>query len=119
MEFDVIFFCLASFGITNALCFLHIGHWFRWLVCGCWDQDFYWYLEKGVLDKRQSVLGRLVHCHACMGFWVGFGLSMGGFGPFWDANILEWSVAIMDGFLVSAFNFILWVVLRKLGADKL
>lgn len=120
---EIIFFCLTAFGITNALSFLHVGHWFRRLVCGLWDKGFYHCLRNDHLGDylegfRQRVLGRLVHCHACLGFWVGFGLSAGGLGPFW-AGDLWWLAAIMDGFFVSSVNFILWVTLRKLGADKL
>lgn len=118
MDIEILYFCLIVFGITNVFCFLHVGHWFRFLVGGCWDDDFEYWALNDVLSVRQSVLGRLVRCHACFGFWVGFGLSMGGLGPFWDVN-METLMAIANGFLASAFNFILWVILKKLGVEEL
>jgi hypothetical protein len=115
-----IHFLLVGFGITNSIVFLHIGHWLRRLVSGVSDTEFYSSISnrKALLDfptlKRFRIqfFGRMFRCHACMGFWVGsiFALS------YYHSPLIE---SVLHGFALSAANFILWVILVKLGAKTL
>lgn len=76
--------------------------------------------RKELLTWREANLGRLVRCHACSGFWVGMGISLwqcGFVSEFFIGGMLE--IAILDGFLLSGFNFCLWILLKKLGAEEL
>lgn len=70
---------------------------------------------------RLEALGRLLHCHACMGAWVGAFLSIvhGGFINEYMLFSVPWVVHIFDGFFLSGASFFAWVVLRKLGAEEL
>jgi len=125
-------FLLIGFSVTNALTFLHVFLWFRTLVSGVSDKKFEHIVSRdnddtvpySVLKRftlfRYEYLGRLVRCHACMGFWVGVCLSLlqGGF-------ITEYMQCaydlffLWDGFLLSGSNFFIWLIARKLGAEEL
>jgi hypothetical protein len=114
-------FLIVGFSITNALVFLHVFHWFRTLVSGVTDKRF----ERAVSNEklkgfRNGFLGRLIRCHACMGFWVGVSLSLG-YGGFISKymDLSSLTDVIGDGLLLSGSNFVAWVVLRKLGAEEL
>lgn len=117
----LVVFLVVGFAITNTLVFLHVFHWFRVLVSGTTDLQFEVIAHRGELSGfRQKYLGRLIRCHACMGFWLGVSLSLmhGGFinrymDLFFPADVLG------DGFMLSGFNFCLWAVLRKLGVEEL
>jgi len=117
----ILLYLVTGFAITNAVSFLHIGHGLRKAVCGLPDDDFFALAKQGALrGVRRSFFGRLVHCHACTGFWVGCLLSLehGGFiVKYMNVSIAEQTVG--DGLLLSGFNFILWVVLVRLGAQEL
>jgi len=121
----LLFFLLVRFSITNAIVFLHVFHWFRKLVSGLTDRQFYLataFKQGQRLDGfREAYLGRLVRCHACMGFWVGLLLSVlyKGFICRYLDFLSVYDTVIADGFLLSGFNFCVWVVLRKLEAESL
>jgi hypothetical protein len=117
-------FLAVGFSITHTVVFLHIFHWFRILISGMDDYVFNHRIH-GAYDHlhgfRQRYLGRLVRCHACMGFWIGVVLSIlyGGFITKYMSSGLIWIDVICDGFLLSGFNFFIWLVFRKLGAEEL
>jgi hypothetical protein len=117
----LLLFLAIGFSITNAMSFLHVSSWLRKAVSGLTDLQFSIKAEQNELSGlRQAWLGRLVRCHACLGFWVGGFLSVLFQG--FISEYMEVSFAgsvILDGFLLSGFNFVLWVVLRKLGAGEL
>ena len=115
------FFILVGFSITNTLVFLHVFHWMRSLVSGLTDMEFSEAVSRRWLTGfRQAYLGRLVRCHACMGFWVGVSLSLIGWGPISEYMDLLFPLDVIgDGFLLSGSNFFAWLVLRKLGAEEL
>jgi hypothetical protein len=115
-------FLLLGFSLTNIIVFLHVFSWFRKLICGISDYVFYYRAQNNkLIGFRKSFLGRMIHCHACTGFWVGCLLSC------WMRESILISMksnslielAIVNGILMSGFNFIVWVVLRKLGAEEL
>ena len=117
-------FVLVGFSITNAIVFLHMFEWLRQLACGLDDFGF----RKAIFRNRVkpcgfrvTFIGRLFHCHACMGFWVGVLLSVayGGFILDHIDSISLYESVALDGFLLSGTNFIAWVILRKLGAEEL
>jgi len=114
-------FLLVGFSVTHTLVFLHVFHGFRSLVSGLTDREFdNRAIRRGLMGFRQEYLGRLVRCHACMGFWIGVSLSAGygGFiSGYMDLPFLH--DVVWDGFLLSLSNFILWLVLRRLGAEEL
>lgn len=115
-------FLLVGFAITNMLVFLHVGHWFRKLVSGLTDTEFFTMMcnpTPRLTTFRHVWLGRLVRCHACMGFWVGLGMSLvcGPNAYFCVDCGLYYADAVGDGLLVSGSNFIVWLVCRKLGAE--
>ena len=114
-------FVMVGFAITNSLVFLHIFEWFRRVVSGMSDAGFNTLVHhKAVSGFRLGFLGRLVRCHACMGFWVGFCLSLyfGGFIPRYMEIAYPYDV-LADSFFLSGTNFVLWIILRKLGAAEL
>lgn len=126
---SVLYDLFVVFGVVNALVFLHVGAPFRRLLSG--TEDMFWkiniksyndnvatrasYVDKPWERFQLLCLGRFAHCHACMGFWIGSlqAFWMEGFNP----EVVHQCVAF--GFLSSAFCFVLWVVLKRLGADKL
>lgn len=113
------FFCVG-FSATNILVFLHVCHWLRELVSGLSDEGFRLKCKVGGLSVREAYLGRLMRCHACMGFWVGVSLSALYGGFITEYMVLSFPADVIgDGLLLSFFNFLLWVVLRKLGAEDL
>ncbi len=122
---EPLLFLSVGFAITNALAFLHVGRGFRRVVSGISDDDFLLrleYMSPGpLMGFRQSFLGKLVRCHACLGFWIGAILSLLLWGV--TTEYLEAPskpvCAIADGFLLSGFNFVLWVCLKKLGVEEL
>jgi len=118
----VIFFLAIGFSITNSIVFLHVFSWLRKLVCGLSDAKFFSLAKERKLGGfRNAFLGRMFHCHACMGFWVGVLLSYrcDGFIVRHVESFGRFDSMIMDGFLLSGFNFVLWLVLIKLGAKEL
>lgn len=124
MNEDLTIFVLASFGLSNALAFLHIGLPFRILVSGLSDKQFYLRIKYDRLrGVRQTVLGRACRCHACIGFWIGAILSLGWAAQFDYALVGNVSVRIaqlvLGGLVASGSNFIIWVILKRLGAELL
>lgn len=112
-----LYYLLIVFGVTNAISFLHVGYPLRRVICGLSDDQFYSKIKRGekinsLRNFRHLYLGRLIHCHACTGFWVGLLISF-----FW--NNLKITGDIFNGFLSSAFCFVIWVILVKLGAKNL
>lgn len=113
---------LAVFGATNALVFLHVGAPFRRLLTGYEDKTW-----KGLVMDNELIpdnplsrfrvlfLGRLAHCHACCGFWVGFIYHLA-FNRFEITMILD---SFQFGLASSTFCFATWVVMHRLGANKL
>jgi len=96
--FHYVYFLVVGFAITNAVTFLHIGLPLRNLI-------------------NDNIFGRLIRCHACFGFWVGFGMSfLYPLGFVFDNIYLN---AISDGLFLSGFNFMIWALLCFLGANKL
>ena len=122
---DVLFFLLVGFSITNAVVFLHVFHWLRHLASGMTDREFHIAVElkrgQRLEGFRNAYLGRMVRCHACMGFWVGLLLSIlySGFVCRYLDFLSLYDSVIADGFLLSGFNFCVWVMLRKFGAESL
>lgn len=110
-----------GFSVTNTLAYLHVFHWLRSLVSGLTDREFNArVLRRGLQGFRQEYLGRLVRCHACLGFWVGVSLSLIGLGSISEYVDLSFPLDVVgDGFLVSGTNFFVWLVLRRLGAEEL
>jgi len=118
----LLIFLFVGFSITNAITFLHVSHWFRILVSGFDDDDFREYSKQGKIEGfREEYLGRLVRCHACMGFWVGCFLSWycGGFIDEYMTIRAIPDAIIADGLMLSFFNFFTWLIFRKLGAEEL
>jgi len=124
LAMPTLFFVLVGFSITNAIVFLHVFEWLRELACGVDDFNF----RKAMIRRqmipcgfRVAFVGRLFHCHACMGFWVGVLLSFahGSFILDHVGSISFYESVVLDGFLLSGTNFIAWVILRKLGAEEL
>ncbi len=118
----ILFFLAVGFSITNAVVFLHVFSWLRKLVCGLSDKEFHKLAHGGMLSGfRGGFLGRLFHCHACMGFWIGVLLSLrlGGIIVEHVSAISQLEGIVADGFLLSGFNFCLWVVFRKLGVEEM
>lgn len=115
-------FLIVGFSITNAIVFLHVFGWLRRLIAGISDAEFNEKAGQGTLKGfRRAFLGRLLHCHACLGFWVGSFLSIS-FGGFIQEYVEVGSlpiVVLLDGFLLSGSNFILWVFLWRHGAEEL
>ena len=122
---NLFLFLFVGFSITNSLVYLHIFHWLRHLISGMSDVVFYRSVEgkqgRKLETFRQRYLGRLVRCHACMGFWVGASLSLVYGSPIMmiDGQLGKWEGVVGDGLLLSGFNFILWVILSKMGAKDI
>ena len=114
-------FSMLSFSITHALVYLHVFSGLRKLIVGMSDDRFTYSLETQTLQGfRQQVLGRWIHCHACMGFWVGCGVS------FLYGSVLSeilgpinlWVDTVADGFLASGCSFMIWSVLMRIDSDN-
>jgi len=118
---NFIFFILIGFAITNAFVFLHVFHWFRELISGLSDFDFYHLAQKEELvGFRHAYLGRLVRCHACFGFWVGAFLSFFSNGVINKYIDIPLCLSVIgDGLILSACCFVLWLMLKNLGAEDL
>lgn len=110
---------LATFGLSISITFLHVGYPLRLLVSGMADKDFRRAVKSSSFSGfRQRVLARWIRCPACVGYWVGMGLSMW----WWPEQLLVWrglADAACAGLVTCAANFIIWVVMLRLGADKL
>jgi hypothetical protein len=92
----------------------------RLLVSGMSDKEFFDKAHSGTLCGFCEVyLGRLIRCHACTGFWVGIFLSLLHEGFIHNRIANHWTGILFDGFLLSAFNFVFWIALRRLGAEEL
>jgi hypothetical protein len=121
---SLLLFLFVGFSITNTIVFLHAFHWFRIGISGLTDDSFGRIVRNprgfGLKGFRQKYLGRLVRCHSCFGFWVGVSLSFF-FGSFINRYmVLSFpSDVIADGFLLSGFNFVAWLVLKNMGAERL
>ncbi len=115
---ELIIVTALGFSITNAIVFLHSFSWLRKIMSGIDDREFHRRANLNELSIRASILGRLFHCHACMGFWVGLATYM--VLPIWnfEGNIVYLS-PLVNGFWVSGWNFIIWVFLRRHGAEEL
>lgn len=114
-------FIFIGFSITNAVAFLHVFSIFRRIISGLSDAGFRLMIREGVkLSFRERFFGKLVRCHACMGFWVGAFLSWYGGGCIsrYVDNLSQIDTIVADGFMLSGANFIIWLVLRKLGAEE-
>ncbi len=107
---EIIYF-LSVFGLTNAIVFLHVGKPIRELITGIVDEEFHLRLKTAKMNWRERWLGRLIHCHACSGFYCGLIIYPVIFDL--NLNIITYSLS------ASAINFILWVILMKIGVDKL
>lgn len=63
-----------------------------------------------------AVRSRFLHCPMCVGFWVGLGLSLLHFGccpgPLWLRPVF-------DGWASSGLNWIVFVILVRLGSKSL
>ena len=118
----LLLFLLIGFSVTNSIVFLHVFAGLRDVVSGIDDTGFYAESRSGLLiGFREAFIGRLFRCHACMGFWVGLVMSIcfGGFVcRYWLVDNV-FILACLDAFLLSGFNFIVWVVLRRLGSEEL
>lgn len=118
----ILLYLVMGFALTNAAAFLHIGHRFRKAVSGLSDDQFRVLAHNKLLDGfRQEMLGRLVRCHACAGFWIGSLLSLlhGGFIVEYMRVNSTVEQVVGDGLLLSGSNFILWVLLRWFKAEEL
>ena len=119
-------FLTIGFGITNAIVFLHIFGWLRKVLSGVDDGTFQRLAAcKRLPHWRARFLGRLVRCHACMGFWIGMFLYVFLYLATGD-HMIEIVLtrlcivnAVLCGFIQSAANFILWVFLRRFGAEEI
>jgi len=115
-------FFVVGFAITNTIVFLHVFSGVRRFFSGVQDYKFHIMARTNTLKGfRLGVLGRFVHCHTCMGAWVGAFLSIvhGGFISEYMCFGVPWVVHIFDGFFLSGANFFAWLILRKLGAEEL
>jgi len=116
-------FLSIGFSITNAVVFLHVFHWLRRAVSGLSDHDFYEMVQKKrgrSVGFRTSYLGRLVRCHACVGFWIGVFLSLISGSFINEYMSLSFPIDVVaDGLLMSGFNFVVWVILKRHGATEL
>ena len=117
---------VVVFGIVNAIVFLHVGVPLRRLFAGSSDSVWRDRIEDSknqyIIDGwtfyqkyRILVLGRLIHCHACTAFWVGWLYAFCNIGYTVEAIGPSNKFALAS----SAFCFAAWVVLKRLGADKL
>lgn len=72
-------------------------------------------IRRGFEDLTRS---KFLCCPMCMGFWVGFGLSIIGLSSATSPLPLglRW---IVDGWASSGLNWIVYVVLVRLGAKDL
>ena len=117
----IVLFFLVGFSITNSIVFLHVFSWFRNLISGMNDNEFQVKAGSKLLKGfREEYLGRVVRCHACMGFWVGVFLSVS-FGGVISKYVImcEFLSYVFDGFSLSGFNFLIWVLLRRLDVEDL
>ena len=115
-------FVAIGFAAANALVFLHVFAWLRRLVSGVSDTEFDEAAREGRLKGfRRAWLGRLVRCHACMGFWIGVGISAwwGGLSDEYLQFLGVIGTLAADGLLLSGACFGIWVVLRRLGAGSM
>ena len=113
----LLLFLAIGFSITNTVAYLHVFHWLRYAISGVSDVEFEMLKTPGF---RKRFIGRLVRCHACLGFWIGILLSFGYGGFINEYMDLTYPVTMVcDGFLLAGNNFFLWLVARRLGAEEL
>ena len=117
---------IIGFSITNLIVFLHVFHFLRTFVSGINDQQFLIASSCHRLHGfRQVYLGRLMRCHACMGFWVGLALYLLlHFCIKTDIINMGWTTstfcnALGYALFQSIANFGFWLVFRRLGAEEL
>jgi hypothetical protein len=90
---------LASFGVTNIVTGGIIFKWLRDML------------------KPIPLIGTLIKCPMCLGFWVGIGWCLLGLSPM---NGLGFFVDLMmAGFIASGSCWIIRVILFNLGEDDL
>ena len=66
------------------------------------------------LFPPDRLLGQLVRCPKCVGFWAGVALTFVGLGPATGPF-----AALLNGFAASAWCWVVYVVLVRLGAEEL
>jgi len=111
----------VGFSATNIIVFQHVFLWLRKAVSGIDDEQFKLFAKyRSLAGFRRSFLGRLFRCHTCMGFWIGIlAYHLGAYS--FIRNIVSCEIAgyICSGLLQSVFNTILWLLLLKIGIEKL
>lgn len=112
-----------GFSITNIVVYQHVFSWMREFITGISDKRFFELAVTGDLDRfgfRIRSMGRLVHCHACFGFWCGLSLCLLGGHPIVESMTSCFPVGCFyAGAIQSGFNLVMWLILRKLGAEEL
>lgn len=121
-----VLFLSVGFGITNALAHLRAFEWFRRIVSGITDEKFRRLSSCNRLTGcRSNFLGGLLRSHASLGILVGslmyVFLYLISRDSIMEMRITEYSVAdtVLFGFLQSSVNFVVWLILRRLGAEEL
>lgn len=71
---------------------------------------------RGWAARRLPLLGRLLSCPMCVGWWAGVALHAAGLGLFEGAGASGWAA---DGFASLAVCWGAHVVLARLGAEAL
>jgi len=118
---SIFFILCVGFSISHSIAYLHIFHWFRKFISGVDDKTFYRIIICKEVKFRVGFFGRLVRCHACLGFWVGVFLYCFNGNPIVKEMITFGQIAETVGFafLQLGFNSLVWLILRRLGAEEL
>jgi hypothetical protein len=118
---SLIFILFIGFSVTHAVAYLHVFHWLRKLISGVSDKEFYMVITSGEVNFRASFFGRLLRCHACLGFWVGVFLYSFNGNPIVEEMVVHGPIveAVCSGFLQLGFNSFAWLILMRLGAEEL
>jgi hypothetical protein len=121
-----VLFLSVGFGITNALAHLRSFEWFRRLLSGVTDEKFRRLSSCNRLTGcRSNFIGGLLRSHASLGVIVGSLMYVFLYLISRDSimymRITEYSAldTILFGFLQSSVNFVVWLILRRLGAEEL
>jgi hypothetical protein len=121
-----VLFLSVGFGITNAFAHLRSFEWFRRVLSDITDEKFYRLSSCNRLTGyRSKFLGGLLRSHASLGVIVGALMYAFLYIISRDSiiymRITEYSVldTILFGFLQSSVNFVVWLILRRLGAEEL
>lgn len=105
----------AAYGAAASLGVLGIGAPFR--AAGTWlDRKLFWnrWLVAIPEEERGGPVRTLVHCPACLSFWIGLALS------FWLLPFAGWSAGdaadrVIHALAVTGATWAVHVVLTKLG----